>query len=64
MPTNAPPDANRFRCESCGRHFNTEEELRTHAAECSAAKATGSGSRQTGQGKLEEGPDREWVSTP
>jgi hypothetical protein len=64
MPTPANPNTNQFRCESCGRHFNSQEELKTHEPKCSAAKATGSGSTKTGQGKLEDGPDREWVSTP
>jgi hypothetical protein len=52
-----------LRCESCGRKLNSEEELKTHAAECSAAKSTGSGSRKTAAGR-EEGEDRSWVSTP
>lgn len=64
MPTEAGPETNRYRCEACGRHFNTAEELREHAKECTAAKATGSGSKKTGQGDREEGDDREWVSTP
>lgn len=64
MPTGATPEMNRFRCEACGRKFNTCEELKTHNAECAAIKATGSGSTETGQGRREEGEDREWVSTP
>jgi hypothetical protein len=64
MPTGASPETNQFRCEACGRKFNTAEELKSHEVECAAAKATGSGSRQTGQGNREEGEDREWVSTP
>jgi hypothetical protein len=64
MPTEAKQDWNQFRCDACGRKFDTSEQLKTHRVECAAAKATGSGSRQTDQGKLEEGEDREWVSTP
>jgi hypothetical protein len=64
MPTPADPNSNKFRCDACGRHFNTEEELKSHQQTCSASKATGSGSRETNQGKLEEGEDREWISTP
>jgi len=64
MPTNASPNTNQYRCEACGRHFNTEEELRTHSRECTAAKATGAGSTESNQGNREEGEDREWVSTP
>ena len=64
MPTPASPESNQFRCRSCGRHFNTEAELRAHERECAAAKATGSGNRETSEEKREEGPDRDWVSTP
>jgi len=64
MPTPDNPDRNQFRCESCGRHFDSREELKEHALSCAAAKATGSGSTETDKGKLEEGPDRDWVSTP
>jgi hypothetical protein len=64
MPTESTPEMNRFRCEACGRKFNTSEELKTHNVECAAAKATGSGSTETDQGRREEGEDREWVSTP
>ena len=64
MPTPASPETNRFRCDACGRHFNTEAELQQHARECSAAKATGAGSRETGKGNREEGEDRDWVGTP
>jgi hypothetical protein len=64
MPTPASPQTNHFRCEACGRKFNSSEELKAHQAECAAAKATGSGSTKTGQGGREEGEDREWVSTP
>lgn len=41
---NASPGTNQFRCESCGRYFNTEEELREHATECQLAKAATRGS--------------------
>jgi hypothetical protein len=64
MPTPASPQTNQYRCEACGRKFNTRNELKTHEVECKAAKATGSGSRELNQGKREEGEDREWVSTP
>ena len=53
-----------FRCDSCGRHFDSAEELEAHAPECSAAKASGAGSTETDKGRREEGPDRDWVSTP
>ena len=38
MPTNASPDANNFRCNSCGRYYNTADELRAHEPECRLAK--------------------------
>jgi hypothetical protein len=64
MPTAENPSSNQFRCESCGRHLDSSEDLKAHAMECAAAKATGSGSTETNKGRLEEGPDRDWVSTP
>ena len=60
----ANPKGSQFRCESCGRKFNSSGELKAHEPECAAAKATGSGSRKVNQGKREEGEDRDWVSTP
>lgn len=51
----ASPDTNKFRCKGCGRHFNSEEELKEHQRGCLAAKSEGSGGRKTGQGKLEDG---------
>ncbi len=35
----AGPGTNQFRCESCGRYFNTREELSQHETECRTAKA-------------------------
>jgi len=64
MPTSNNPNPKKFRCESCGRHFETQEDLTAHAASCASAKATGSGSTETKKGRLEEGPDRDFVSTP
>jgi hypothetical protein len=43
----AGPGTNQFRCESCGRYFNTHAELSTHEAECRLAKeATAAGRSQ------------------
>jgi hypothetical protein len=65
MPTPASPGTNKFLCEACGRHFNTEGELKEHGAQCMAAKQTGSGdTRAAGANQREEGEDRDWVSTP
>lgn len=36
---NAGPGTNQFHCESCGRYFNTQEELSAHTIECNLAKA-------------------------
>jgi hypothetical protein len=36
---NAGPNTNQFRCESCGRWFNTKAELDAHSPECQLAKA-------------------------
>lgn len=64
MPTPSSPESNQFRFDSCGRYFNTAEELRAHETECQAAKAAGSAAGQTGPGKRGGPDDREWVSTP
>ena len=43
----AGPETNRFRCESCGRWFNAEQELAAHTTECRLAKsATAAGRNQ------------------
>lgn len=40
----AGPGTNEFRCGSCGRYFNTREELAEHEVDCRLAKsATASG---------------------
>jgi hypothetical protein len=35
----ASPGTNQVQCASCGRYFNTQEELEQHARECALAKA-------------------------
>jgi hypothetical protein len=40
MPTPAGPGTNEFRCDACGRWFNTESELASHQFECVMAKQT------------------------
>ena len=35
----AGPDTNKLQCDTCGRYFNTQEELSSHATECRIAKA-------------------------
>ena len=39
----AGPNTNRFRCETCGRYFNTQGELSTHETECRLAKQATAG---------------------
>jgi hypothetical protein len=63
MPTEHSPTSNQFRCESCGRYFNTKEELDRHAKECAAALQSGAGHRPI-ENPREEGEDRDWVSVP
>jgi tRNA(Ile2) C34 agmatinyltransferase TiaS len=47
MPTPASPGTNEYRCNACGRYFNTPEELSSHEVECRAAKqATPEGARE------------------
>lgn len=40
MPSPAGPDTNKFRCNACGRYFNTQTELSAHEVECRLAKVT------------------------
>ena len=54
MPTPAGPGTNQFRCNACGRYFNTREELGAHEAECRVAKEA----TETGRQDLER-EDRE-----
>ena len=47
MPTPAGSETNHFRCNACGRYFNTAAELGTHETECRRAKmATEEGRRE------------------
>jgi hypothetical protein len=46
MPTEAGPDTNRFRCNACGRYFNTQGELSAHEVECRMAKVSTSAGRR------------------
>ena len=50
MPTPAGPDTNQFRCNACGRWFNTQAQLSAHEPECRHAKAA----TETGHRNLEE----------
>lgn len=40
MPTPAGPETNQFRCNACGRWFNTREELSSHEVECRLARVS------------------------
>lgn len=40
-PRMASPGTNQFRCDTCGRHFNTQSELSEHEIECRLAKDAG-----------------------
>jgi hypothetical protein len=64
MRTESNQGTSQFRCNACGRKFDTPEQWKEHQPECEAAKATGSGNTQTSERTLEEGDDRDWVSTP
>ena len=49
MPTPAGPGTNEFRCNACGRWFNTQAELSSHEVECRNSKMT----TETGRRDLE-----------
>lgn len=54
MPSPAEPGMNQYRCNSCGRYFNTQEQLSQQEPECRTAKMA------TAEGKRElEAQDRE-----
>jgi hypothetical protein len=38
MPSPASPGTNQYKCNACGRWFNTEGELREHEEDCRPAK--------------------------
>lgn len=40
MPTPASPGTNQYRCNACGRYFNTEDQLQSHEVECRATKTS------------------------
>ncbi len=46
MPTPASPGTNQFRCDSCGRWFNTEEEISRHQVDCKGAEQSGAPPRK------------------
>lgn len=47
MPSPASPGTNQFRCNACGRYFNSESELRDHEFDCRATKiSTSEGARE------------------
>ena len=41
------PETNQFRCNACGRYFNTQEELTGHERECRLAKQATPAGRNT-----------------
>ena len=49
MPSNAPSSTNNFRCNACGRYFDTAGQLASHEIECRAAKQA----TETGRAELE-----------
>jgi hypothetical protein len=64
MPATHKPDSNRERCDTCGRHFNTPEELAEHRRDCLAAQQSGKPGKAKAEHPREEGEDRDWVSVP
>jgi len=43
----ADPETNQFRCNACGRFFNSNSELSAHETECRLAKAATASGRQS-----------------
>jgi ribosome-binding protein aMBF1 (putative translation factor) len=65
MPTPAGPGTSQYRCEMCGRHFNTPGELEAHQKDCGEAYRSGRPDKEKKQPKAAPpDPDRDWVSTP
>lgn len=54
MPTPAGPETNNFRCDACGRWFNTGEQLSNHQAECVVARQTTDAGRRNLESQREE----------
>jgi hypothetical protein len=64
MPTPAGADTNDFRCNACGRYFNTESELRNHETECRLAKMSSrTGARDLAQEDRQSLEKNDHVST-
>jgi hypothetical protein len=64
MPTPQSPGTNKYRCDGCGRHFNTQGELAEHQRDCLTAQLSGRTEKPKLEDPREEGEDRDWVSTP
>jgi hypothetical protein len=47
MPSPAPEGTNQYRCNACGRYFNTEAEIRDHETQCRAAKMATEAGRES-----------------
>ena len=64
MPSPAGPNTNEFRCNACGRYFNTQGELSTHEVECRRAKtSTEFGTRDLEQEDAKPHPKNDHDST-
>lgn len=65
MPVPASPGTNQYRCELCGRYFNTQAELDEHQRDCAEAYRSGRPHKEEEQPKAKpHDPDRDWASTP
>jgi len=65
MPRDNRDEMHKIRCDSCGRWFDTAEELAIHKPDCEGAARSGkiAGKPQV-SGEKDEGEDREWVGVP
>jgi hypothetical protein len=62
--TSEAPELNQYRCATCGRHFNSSDELAEHAEGCEAAFQSGRVNKAKVEEPREDGVDRDWVSVP
>lgn len=57
-------EAEALHCPTCGRRFETEEELTIHSPDCAGAKRSGSGETQTRSSVDEIAATHQFKSTP
>src|SRR5437762_3807902 len=64
MSSSQQVPANQYRCETCGRWFDTLENLKQHEPECLGVEQSGRTGKPRATGEKDEGADRAWRPVP